>query len=157
MTKIKNYYFLILFIALSSLISAQSLDGFKYNEQGYFKPVVTHFQFNGYTNHWQNNYRKLYRTGNLFKMSVDDVQKEILQSKIDIAQDMGIPGLIMQEGFFWNLNSSSYEVLEYPEKSELEKALKNENVLVYVSPKSELGKELAALLKMALTNLENEI
>ncbi len=136
--------FLILFIALSSLVSAQSLDGFKYNEQDFYKPVITNFQFNGYTNHWQNNYRKLFRTGNLFKMSVDDVEKEILQSKIDIAQDMEIPGLIMQEGFFWNLNSGSYEVLEFPEKDKLLLSLKKGNVLVYISPESQLGKELSA-------------
>ncbi len=154
MTKIKNYYFLILFIALSSLISAQSLDGFKYNEQGYFKPVVTHFQFNGYTNHWQNNYRKLYRTGNLFKIAVDDVEKSILQSKIDIAQDMGIPGLIMQEGFFWHLNSGSYEVLEYPEKDKLLSALEKGNVLVYVNSESELGKELTKTIDKKRTDFD---
>ncbi len=151
MTKIKNYYFLILFIALSSLVSAQSLDGFKYNKQGSSEPVVRDFQFNGYTNHWQNFYRKWYRTGNLLKMSVDDVEKNILQSKIDIAQDMGIPGLIMQESFFWNLNSGSYEVLEFPEKDKLLSSLKKGNVLVYIAPESELGKELAATVDKKTT------
>ncbi len=146
--------FLILFITLSSLISAQSLDGFNYNKQDYSKPVVTHFQFNGYTNHWQNIYRNWYRTGNLFKMSVDDVEKEILQSKIDIAQDMGIPGLTMQEGFFWHLNSGSYEVLEYPEKDKLLSSLEKGNVLVYVDSGSELGKELAATVDKKRTDFD---
>ncbi len=146
-------YFIILLISLSSLVSAQSLDGFKYNEQGYssIDPVVANFQFNGYTNHWQNNYTKLYRTGNLLKISVDDVEKSILQSKIDIAQDLGISGLIIQEGFFWNLNRESYEVLEQPKKDELLLSLKKGNVLVYVTPGSELGTELTATIEKTIT------
>ena len=146
-----KFKILVLSLFLSSMVSAQSLDGFKSNKQGSSEPVITDFQFNGYTNHWQNNYRKLYRTGNLFKIAVDDIEKNILQSKIDIAQDLGIPGLIMQEGFFWNLNSGSYEILEYPEKSELEKALKNGNVLVYISPESELGNKLTATVDKKAT------
>ncbi len=137
-----KFKILILSLFLSSMVSAQSLDGFKSNKQGSSEPVITDFQFNGYTNHWQNNYRKWYRAGNLFKISVDNVEDAILQSKIDIGQDLGIPGLFMQEGFFTNLNAVSYKTLEQPDKNELLKSLETGNVLVYVTPESELGKEL---------------
>ncbi|MCF6331896.1 MAG: hypothetical protein L3J11_01315 [Draconibacterium sp.] len=129
---------------LGSLVSAQTLDDFEYRDSGTSKqnPVITEFQFNGYTNHWHNSYQKWVRNGTLFKMSIDNVEYSIIQSKVDIAEDMGIPGLNMQEGFFWNLTSSDYQILELPDKAELVKSLETENVLVFVDPKSLLGKEL---------------
>lgn len=143
-----NIIVLILLFSFSISASGQSFDKFQYKENtvSSSQPVVTKFQFNGYTNHWQNTYRKWYRTGNLFKISADNVESDILQSKIDIAQDMGIPGLIMQEGFFWNLHSTPYKTLTQPEKSKLIKSLENGNVLVFVNPDTELGGELTATI-----------
>jgi hypothetical protein len=129
---------------LGTIVSAQSLDDFKYHgtEGSPQDPLMNEYQFNGYTNHWQNSYRKWIRYGNLFKMSTDNVEKTILQSKVDIAEDMGLPGLLMQEGFFSNLTSDPYQELIQPERSALEESLETGNVLVFVDPQSELGKEL---------------
>jgi len=146
MTLKKYNYILILLIVSVFNISAQKLGDFKYKEYrtSSSKPVVTDKQFNGYTDHWQNNYKKWYRTGNLFKISIDHVEADILQSKIDVAQDMGIPGLIMQEGFFYYLNSSTYIYLNQPQESELNRALQKGDALVYVNPESKLGRKLTA-------------
>lgn len=99
-------------------------------------------QFNGYTNHWQDIYTQWIRYGNLFKMAVPDVQQTILQSKINIAEDMGMPGLMMQEGFVSQLFVTPFSKIENPSESQLEKALQNGNVLAVTNPDSELGKKL---------------
>ena len=142
------YYIFLLIFFLRSLVSAQDLDDFRYNgEDIYLKKRVTNeYQFNGYTNYWHNTYRKWVRNGNLYKISIDDVEKTILQSKVDIAEDMGLPGLIMQEGFFSNLTSASYQVLDQPIESEFINALEKGNVLVYVDPESSIGKDLTGNL-----------
>ncbi len=103
--------------------------------------VQNEFQFNGFTNYWHDTYTNWFSYGNLFKMAIPDVEKNILQSKVDIAEDMGIPGLLMQEGFISNLISGSYIVLEQPERAALEQSLRSENVLVKLDPQSSLGKE----------------
>src|SRR5688500_19941579 len=94
----------LLFIVISLLphsSQGQRLNEYQYH--GAFNPssnAVSHnIQFNGYTNYWQDNYRKWFRYGNLFKISVPDVELSIAQSKVDIAEDMKVPGLWMQEGF----------------------------------------------------------
>uniref|UniRef100_UPI00321794F2 hypothetical protein n=1 Tax=uncultured Draconibacterium sp. TaxID=1573823 RepID=UPI00321794F2 len=99
-------------------------------------------QFNGYTNHWQNNFTQWHRYGNLFKTATTDIRPTIFQSKIDAADDLQIPGLLLQERFVSALFSSSYELLNNPATEQLDAKLKNGNVLVTVSPESELGKEL---------------
>ena len=74
-------------------------------------------QFNGYTNYWHNTYHKWIRTGNLYKMAVDNVEHVIMQSKVDIADEMGVPGLIMQEGFIHGLTSDPYRILDESNQS----------------------------------------
>ena len=103
-------------------------------------------QFNGYTNHWQDVYRDWYRYGGLFKMAVDDVEKNILQSKVDIAADMGYPGLLMEEGYITGLISAPFDVMDRPSITELESSLKRGNILVLVDPDSEAGKLLISKL-----------
>ena len=146
MFKVNIFCFTILslLILTGSIAYAQKLDDFEYRGSGKpaQNPVINEYQFNGYTNHWHNSYQKWIRNGNLFKMSIDNVEKSILQSKVDIAEDMGLPGLIMQEGFFQNLTSGSYQILDQPDKTELEKLLESGNVLVFINPKTPLGKEL---------------
>ena len=87
------------------MTSGQNLDGYKY--KGSFNPedhaVTTRFQFNGYTNYWHDIYREWIRYGNLFKIAVPNVEYTIAQSKVDIADDMKIPGLSLQEGFMNDL------------------------------------------------------
>ncbi|MCK4853772.1 MAG: hypothetical protein KAT31_05915, partial [Bacteroidales bacterium] len=135
----------VLLIVLSgSLAYGQNLDDFEYHgtDDSVLYIVNDNIQFNGYTNHWHNSYQKWIRTGNLFKIAIDNVEYNIMQSKVDIAEDLGLPGLIMQEGFFQRLTSDSYRILDQPTRPELESILENENVLVFVNPLSSLGKEM---------------
>ena len=108
--------------------------------------VRNEFQFNGYTNYWHDTYRDWYRYGNLFKLAIPDVEKNILQCKVDVAEDMGIPGLIMQEGFLSGLFSGPYEVLDQPDRAALESALSGGNVLVLIDPGSSTGQALVSKL-----------
>ncbi len=137
---------LLLFLGLSSThVLAQELEEFKFHG-GDLAPmdnaVRNNFQFNGFTNYWHDTYTHWYGYGNLFKMAIPDVEMNILQSKVDIAEDMGIPGLLMQEGFIANLISTSFKVLEQPDRTTLEQSVSLGNVLVYIDPQSSLGKEL---------------
>ena len=96
--------------------TAQNLDAFKYN--GSFQPeqnkVTSQFQFNGYTNHWHDIYREQIRYGNLFKMVVPRMDYTITQNKVDLATELGIPGLAVQEGFLYNLYKDKYSMLDQP-------------------------------------------
>ncbi len=148
--KDKIFLSTVLFIVLSaSLAFGQQLDDFKYNatpQPGNYV-VQDGIQFNGYTNYWHNTYHKWIRTGNLYKIAVDNVEDVIMQSKVDIADEMGVPGLIMQEGFIHGLTSDPYRILDGPSKAELEESMAgNGNVLVYIDPTSSLGKELTTVL-----------
>ena len=143
-TKYKSYYIFLSLIFFGLLASAQNLDDFKYSGPGKHveNPVTNDFQFNGYTNHWHDTYSTWYRYGNLYKMAVPNVEKTILQSKVDIAEDMGIPGFTMCEGFLSGLLSTSYTILNQPGQGELDAALAKGNVLVFVDPGSVIGKKL---------------
>ena len=92
---------------ISGSAYGQNLDSYKYN--GSFNPdenaVVTNFQFNGYTNYWHDIYHDWIRYGNLFKIAAPRVDYTIAQSKVDIAEDMKIPGLSLQEGFLSSILS----------------------------------------------------
>lgn len=126
-------------------VNAQSFNGYTYNKENLKtvnKTIKTDFQFNGYTNYWHDTYTNWYRYGNLFKMAVPDVEKTIQQSKIDIAEDIGITGLTMQEGFMNGLLAENFETLSKPSSNELNSKLKKGNVLVFVDPDSEIGKKL---------------
>jgi len=138
-----------LFLIGGGIAYAQELDDFQYkgNDGSPMNNVVNNnFQFNGYTNHWQDDFRVWHRYGGLFKMAVDDVEKSILQSKVDIAEDMGIPGFAMCEGFLSGLLSASYAILDQPGEDELDAALANGNLLVFVDPGSDVGKNLSKQL-----------
>jgi len=144
--KFNPFFNLILAFTLlqQTVISAQKIDDFKYPDQSntIVNSVENENNFNGYTNYWHNSYNNLYRYGNLFKMSVPNVEKTILQSKVDIAEDFGIPGLVMQEGFINNLISNEYTTLNDPSIKDLEEMLhKNGNIIVYVNPDSDVGQK----------------
>ena len=145
----RNVVFAILFSSICYVVPGQKTDDYRYDdcqERPLENAVRNDFQFNGYTNYWHDTYSEWYRYGNLFKMAIPDVEKTIMQSKVDIAEDMGVPGLIMQEGFFSGLLSGPYDLLEQPGRAQLESALSDENVLVYVDPGSETGQTLMAKL-----------
>jgi hypothetical protein len=149
-TYFKNHYYLALLVLvlIQSTAFGQNLDGFKYN--GSFHPeedaVTTNFQFNGYTNYWHDVSHDWVRYGNLFKMAMPNVDYTIAQSKVDVADDMKIPGLSLQEGFVNNLLSTSFVLLDQPSLQKLGESIGNTNVLVLTDPDSETGKKLAEKL-----------
>ncbi|HRQ50710.1 MAG TPA: hypothetical protein PLR74_09260, partial [Agriterribacter sp.] len=113
--------------------TAQQLEGYRYNPS--FQPqqhtVVNKTHFNGYTNHWQDDYKKWIRYGNLFKISMPDVSSAIIQNKIDIAEELHVPGLWMQEGFIYELLAAGYTTLENPSATRISQAAAQGNVLVF--------------------------
>jgi hypothetical protein len=139
---------LLIFSMLNGCKSNSGVDGFKYN--GSFFPdknaVKTNFQFNGYTNYWHDISTDWIRYGNLFKMTVPNVDYTIAQSKIDIANDLKIPGLSLQEGLLKNLFSAPYVVLDQPTIQKLGESAGESNVLVLTEPDSEAGKILTGKL-----------
>ena len=68
---------LFVFIVFVFNVSAQQLSDYSYNGKidVMNNAVSNEIQFNGYTNHWWNDYEKWYRYGNLYKISVPDVEK----------------------------------------------------------------------------------
>ncbi|MGD9329530.1 MAG: hypothetical protein PVH48_11225, partial [Cyclobacteriaceae bacterium] len=133
----------VLFLLIWNISFGQNLDDYTYqktDDRILENVVMTPYQFNGYTNYWHDTYQKLYRYGNLFKMASPDIEKTIVQSKVDIAEDMGVPGLIMQEGFLYGLMTEPYSILEPTELSALSTTNDPENILVFTSPDSEFGR-----------------
>jgi hypothetical protein len=142
-----TYFLVHLFamVLISNTTTAQNLDDFKYNEQFYpdRNAIVTDFQFNGYTDYWHDIYVKWIRYGNLYKMALPDVEKTIAQSKINIAEDIGMPGLSLQEGFMNGLLKEQYIILDQPTLQELIESIAKDNVLISIDPVTEVGKRLA--------------
>jgi hypothetical protein len=149
-TRIKNSLILTAVLFGISVIAAsgQNLDAFKYS--GSFQPekniVKDQFQFNGYTNHWHNIYRDQIRYGNLFKLVVPSLDYTIAQNKVDLATELGIPGLAVQEGFLYSLFKDQYTMLDLPGLQKLNESSAAGNVLVLVDPATETGKKLSEKL-----------
>jgi hypothetical protein len=124
--------------------SGQRLSDFKVEtQQSAGEPSVrTNISFNGYTNHWHDYYTQWHRYGNLFKIAFPQLQPTILQSKVDTAEDLGMPGLLMQEGFISRLFSNSYATVENPSLDELEKLITRGNTLVITDPSTPAGRAL---------------
>jgi hypothetical protein len=148
-TLFKNHCVLtiLMLFFISSAAIAQNLDDYKYN--GAFNPeenaVTTNFQFNGYTNYWHDIYREKIRYGNLFELAIPNIDYTIAQSKLDIADDIKIPGLSVQEGFMNSLLGVQYVLLDQPTLQKLGETADN-NVLVLVDPDTEIGSKLTAKL-----------
>ena len=141
-TRIKFAGILLAFCWITQLAVAQSLDGFTYKGQtGVQNNIVrSSFQFNGYTNYWHDIYREWIHYGNLYKIAVPNLEYNIIQSKIDIAEDIELPGLLLQEGFFNDIYGTKYVSLEEPSLRQLEESLATGDVLITVDPESETGK-----------------
>ncbi len=136
---------LLILLCFCPAIFGQQLSNFQYNPNEEIRvdnTIQNAFQFNGYTNYWHDTYSTWYRYGNLYKIAAPDIAKSILQSKVDIAEDMGIPGLVLQEGFINNILANTLTVLDQPSLSSMEDALTNGDVLVLVDPSSEVGKKV---------------
>ncbi len=125
-------------------VFAQQLNDYSY--KGTFEPSVnqvrTEMQFNGYTNYWHDIFRENITYGNLFKIAIPNRDGTIAQNKVDIAEDMGIAGLSLQEGFLSELFKSPYLLLDQPNPQKLNESIAGINVLVLVDPDSEAGKKL---------------
>ena len=139
---------LVIFSQVNSSIFAQGLDDYQYgNALDPMENTVSNtMQFNGYTKYWQDNYREWHRYGNLFKIGTPNVAYTIAQSKIDIAEDLQLPGLSLQEGFLNGLLTEQYVSLDQPSPQKLEEALKQGNTLISVDPESEIGKQISGKL-----------
>lgn len=132
-------------LLIGETVLAQNLDEYKFNGSSRLDENLmrSDFQFNGYTNYWHDIYRDWTRYGNLFKMATPKIGYTIAQSKIDIAEDLKIPGLSVQEGFLNGLLSEKFELLDQPTFHQLTDAVLKSNVLVLIDPDTELGKKLA--------------
>lgn len=139
---------LLAFTLITISVKSQNLDGFRYN--GTFDPgqnkTEDSFQFNGYTNYWHDTRDKWIRYGNLFKIAIPDVDYTIAQSRADIADDMQIPGLWLEEGFITNLLKEPYIELDQPSAQKLAGETSRSSVLVLTDPDTGIGKELTGKL-----------
>ncbi|MDD4426326.1 MAG: hypothetical protein PHS40_10405, partial [Mariniphaga sp.] len=136
-----------IFWGFSFQLQSQDLSGFNREEtsgESRQSSIVNNLSFNGYTTHWNNYYTEWHRYGNLFKTAIPEIRSTILQSKIDVAEDMGMPGLLIQEGFYTQLTSNNYSTLDNPSMQELENSSKNGNLLVITDSSTEVGQFLEA-------------
>ena len=145
-------YLSICFVGLLiSLVSPLQLAGQSPDRLEDFKAVTNYpsgiqpnlmpGQFNGYTNYWHDIYWIWHQYGNFFQVSAPDVLKSFLQNKVDIAEELGLPGLWMEEGFLESLFSAPYQELEVPTTAAIEKALSEskQNLLIHTTLSSGAG------------------
>ncbi len=104
--------------------------------------ISTQGQFNGYTNYWHDIFWEWQQYGNLFLLSSPDVAKTIAQGKLDTAEELGIPGLLLEEGFLAAWLKSAARELADPAPDEVERALPGSDLLIFARPTSDLGKRL---------------
>ena len=138
---------LVFILPACNLVHAQKLDQYKYTgSRGVPENSISEkIRFNGYTDYWHDSYHEWYRYGNLFKMEVPDVPATIAQNKVDMAVELGIPGLSLQEGFVTGLLGTPYITINEPSVAEMEKKLQEGNLLVYASPGTSAGEKLLSL------------
>jgi hypothetical protein len=143
----------LIWISLSILVlpapsPAESLDRFKPAGPAGppAPPVRTSGSFSGYTNYWHGVHWTWSQYGNLFLVSQPDIPRTIAQGKADIAEELGIPGLILDEGFIDSYLLGPVREYEDPDPAALERGLDREDALVWTGPDSPLGRALLARL-----------
>ena len=136
----KAFLFILTICILHPFTNAQKLQDFNLMNTSGMQRISEMHQFNGYTNHWHDIYTEWHRYGNLFKMSRPQVEQNIMQSKLDVAEDLGLPGFVMQEGFLKNLLAKPFTVVPFPE--ELNFSNLENQVLLLIDSNTELGKSL---------------
>jgi hypothetical protein len=110
--------------------------------------VVTAGRFSGYTNYWQTTGWKWTRYGNLFLIGQPDVDLAIAQNKADVAEELGLPGLVLDEGFLEAWLRSSPVELEDPDTATLDRALDRGDVLAWLGPTTDARARLFARAKI---------
>jgi hypothetical protein len=113
--------------------------------------VRTPGRFSGYTNYWQDIAWTRHQYGNLFQMSTLDPTAAVVQAKRDTAEELGLAGLDMEEGFLAEYAADRARRLDHPNPAAIESALAGsaESVLVSAPFASEAGRRLAALAPAA--------
>lgn len=108
--------------------------------------VRTPGRFSGYTNYWHDIAWTRLQYGNLFQMSLPDPEAAVAQAKRDAAEEMGLAGLDMEEGFLTAYCESEPRRLEDPSLAAVEAALESSAGPVLVSARldSEAGRGLIA-------------
>lgn len=141
--------FFIVFLVLASVLAAGRQSSDFLNDFSWAASVApqsavisTPGQFNGYTNYWHSIYWEWQQYGNLFHLSLPDVARTIAQNKVDTAEELGIPGLLMEEGFLDGLLSMPAVELDNPLPVEVERKIGESNLLLYVDPATGLGHRL---------------
>jgi len=131
-------------------ILAQSQDnplaGFVLSSGGGGEPpvIVWPGQFSGYTNYWQTIAWTWHQHGNLFLIAQPDVGSAIAQNKADIAEELGLAGLAMDEGFLDAWIARHPAELEDPDDEALGRALDRGDIIVWARASSPLGVKLLA-------------
>jgi hypothetical protein len=105
-------------------------------------PVEYPGRFSGYTNYWQTTAWSWRQHGNLFLIGQPDVAQAVAQNKADIAEELGLPGLVLDEGFLDAWLRSRPVGLEDPGDGGLERALEQKDVIAWAKPSSPLGAKL---------------
>ena len=138
----------VLIVVVFNLAAGEDLDKFAFTAASSpaASPVVVKGQFNGYTNYWHSVYWKWLQYGNLYLASQTDIERSIAQNKVDLAEELGIPGLSLAEGFLEAWLKGPVAELEDPEPAALEQALDRGDVLVWSKATSPLGKRLLGKL-----------
>jgi len=107
-------------------------------------PVVWEGRFSGYTNYWQSSAWQWIQHGNLFLIGQPDIGQAISQNKADIGEELGLPGLVLDEGFLAAWLGSRPADLEDPTDEDLDKALDRGDTLAWAAPSTPLGMKLLA-------------
>jgi hypothetical protein len=107
-------------------------------------PVAYEGRFSGYTNYWQTTAWSWLQYGHLFLIGQPDVETAIAQNKADIAEELGLPGLVLDEGFLDAYLDAHAAEAEDPDEEALGRALDGGDVLVWLRPSTPLGAKLLA-------------
>lgn len=109
--------------------------------------IRTPGRFSGYTNFWHDMAWTRHQYGNLFQLSTLDAEAAVAQAKRDMAEELGLAGLDMEEGFLSAYAASSVRALDDPSLAAVESALAGSAASILVSAPfdSEAGRKLAAM------------
>jgi hypothetical protein len=107
-------------------------------------PIESPGRFSGYTNYWQSLAWSWRQHGNLFLIGQPDIGRAIAQNQADIAEELGLPGLVLDEGFLDGWLRSKAVELDDPAEEALAKALDRGDVLVWADPAGAMGAKLLA-------------